>query len=294
MLTTIDINQHRIPVKNLQKVFWPEDSFSKGDLMNYYAAVWPFLAPHLYNRPVSLVRYPEGIHGQFFYQKNVPDPPAWVQTVSIASEERNIDYAMVNNLETLIWAINLGCIEVHPWLATVPALDQPTYIIVDLDPMEPATFEMAANVAYFFHLLLKELSLIAFPKISGATGLHLYIPLKPIYRFDQTSTFVKRIGEIIIRAHPDLATNERSVSRRTGKVYIDHLQNLRGKTIASVYSVRPFQGAPVSIPVLWEELTTIKPGTYTLKNTLSRLREKGDLFEPLLKLEQELPKELLE
>lgn len=293
MGSTILVNQHRVPVKNPDKVFWPDDGYTKADIMKYYASVWPYLAPHLKGRPVSLVRYPEGINGAFFYQKDIPNHPAWVNTVPIPSEDRVINYALINNLETLIWSVNLGCIEVHPWLSTVSDLDLPTYLIFDLDPMEPAVFSDAVKIAQSIRILLTELKLEAFPKISGATGIHIYLPLARKYSYQQTSAFVKRIGTIIIEAFPELATNERKVSNRSGKVYIDHLQNLKGKTIASVYSLRPLPGAPVSVPVTWEELSDVHPGMFNIRNVPERLKRTGDYFEPLLHLQQELPDSLL-
>ena len=293
MSPTVEINQYQIPVKNLDKVFWPEEGFTKSDIINYYISVWPYLAPHLEGRPVSLVRYPEGVKGAFFYQKNILDPPPWVKTIPIQSDERIVNYCLINNLETLIWSVNLGCIEVHPWLSTATNLDYPSYLIFDLDPMEPATFKDSVTIAQYIKVLLNELRLEAFPKVSGATGIHIYLPIICRYSYKQTSTFVKRIGEIIINALPNLATNERKVSLRNGKVYIDHLQNLQGKTIASVYSLRPFPGAPVSIPVAWEELTSIHPVMFNIINAPERIKTTGDYFKPLLELKQKLPDSLL-
>ncbi len=289
MKSTISVNEHQVPVKNLDKTFWPDDGYTKADVMKYYASIWPYLGPHLKRRPVSLVRYPEGIKGNFFYQKDVANPPSWVDTVPIQSEDRTINYAMVNNLETLIWSVNLGCIEVHPWLSTTTHLDYPTYLIFDLDPMEPAVFSDAVKIAQFIRVLLSELNLKAFPKISGATGIHIYLPLVERYSFKQTSAFVKQIGAIIINTFPELATNERKVSNRSGKVYIDHLQNLKGKTIASVYSLRPLPGAPVSIPITWDELPDVHPGMFTIQTAPARIKKTGDYFNPLFSLKQELP-----
>lgn len=293
MAPTVKINQNHLQIKNIDKVFWPDEGYTKGDIINYYISVWPYLAPHLEGRPVSLVRYPEGIKGSFFYQKNIPDPPSWVQTVPIQSNEKTINFCIINNLETLIWSVNLGCIEIHPWLSTIPNLDYPTYLIFDLDPMEPAVFSDSVKIAQSIRILLHELKLEAFPKISGATGIHIYLPLIRRYSYKQTSAFVKKIGEIIINAFPDLATNERKVSLRKGKVYIDHLQNLQGKTIASVYSLRPFPGAPVSVPLTWQELADVHPGMFNIINTPKRIKITGDYFKPLLYLKQMLPDSLL-
>ena len=294
MEPTILVNQHQILIKNPDKVFWPDEGYTKADIMEYYASVWPYLAPYLKGRPVSLVRYPDGIKGDFFYQKDIPNPPSWVETIPIQSEDRTINYALINNLETLIWSINLGCIEVHPWLSTVTDLGRPTYLIFDLDPMGPAVFSDAAKIAQSIKVVLDQLNLKAFPKLSGATGIHIYIPVAPKYSYRQTSTFVRRVGTVIIDAFPNLATNERKVSNRGGKVYIDHLQNLKGKTIASVYSLRPLPGAPVSIPVNWDELADVHPGMFNIQNALGRIRETEDYFNPLLNFQQELPDSLLD
>lgn len=293
MDTIVQINNSKIPLTNLDKIFWPESGYTKADIMNYYTAVWPYLEPHLKDRPVSLVRYPDGITGNYFYQKNVLHPPEWVETLPIKSDDRLVNYVMINNLETLIWTINLGCIEIHPWLSTKTDLHHPTYLIFDLDPMEPANFSDTVKIANFIRMILNELKLAAFPKVSGATGIHIYLPLKQIYSFKQTSKFVKKIGELIIKTFPSLATNERKVTKRSGKVYIDHLQNLHGKTIASVYSLRPFPEAPVSMPVSWNELSDCHPSMFNITNAVQLLKQRGDLFKDLLVLKQILPDEFL-
>ncbi|MGQ9779987.1 MAG: non-homologous end-joining DNA ligase [Bacillota bacterium] len=292
-MPSLTVDRHEVRVTHLDKVFWPEEGYTKADVMNYYVRVWPLLAPHLRHRPLSLVRYPDGITGEYFYQKDCPNPPDFVETVEIPSEDRVIRYTMANNLPTVIWAVNLGAIEFHPWLSTRYDLDRPTYAVFDLDPMPPATYADAVRVAQAIKALTDRLGLALYPKISGATGLHLYLPIAPKYTFAQTSTFVKRLGETVIATMPELATHARRVADRAGKVYIDHLQNLRGKTIASVYSLRPLPGAPVSLPVTWEELPTTNPTGFTLRNALARLEKVGDLFADLLHLRQELPPDLL-
>jgi bifunctional non-homologous end joining protein LigD len=289
----LQLNGYEIPVSNLDKVYWPEEGITKGDIIEYYIRVWPWLGPHLYGRPLSLVRYPEGIKGDFFYQKNFPDPPPWVQVLPVETNERTVHYAMANNLETLIWSINLGCIEVHPWLSRYDQLDRPTYVIFDLDPMPPAGFMEALEIAFAIRELTQTLKLACFPKVSGATGIHIYLPIKRLYTYKQTSTFVKHLGEIIIEAMPQRATNERKIQMRSGKVYIDHLQNLQGKTIASVYSIRPFPGAPVSMACTWEELKRFEPNSFNNQNAPLRLAERGDFFSELLHTEQTLPQKLL-
>jgi bifunctional non-homologous end joining protein LigD len=289
----LPIDGFNVPVSNLEKVYWPAEGITKGEVIEYYIRLWPWLQPHLADRPLSLARYPEGIAGAFFYQKNFSDPPPWVTSLPLSGEGHTIHYVLANNLATLIWSVNLGCIEVHPWLSRAVDLAHPNYVIFDLDPMPPATFDQAIPIALAIQTLTQELSLTTFPKISGATGIHIYLPVKPIYSFQQTSTFVKRIGEIIIDAMPDRATNERSMALRAGKVYLDHLQNIQGKTIAAVYSLRPFTGIPVSMPCTWEELPHLCPESFTIHNAVARLQQCGDLFQDLLRLKQILPEELL-
>jgi bifunctional non-homologous end joining protein LigD len=290
----LPIDGYQVPVVNLDKIFWPDEGITKGEVMEYYIRIWPWLRPHLQGRPLSLVRYPEGITGDYFYQKDFPQPPPWVATLPLASEGRVVRYVIASNLATLIWSVNLGCIEVHPWLSGVADLDRPNYIIFDLDPMPPATFGQTVQIAQAVQTLLRELGLTIFPKISGATGIHIYLPVKPVYTYHQTSSFAKRIGEIIIHAWPDLATHERRVKLRTGKVYLDYLQNIKGKTIASVYSLRPLPGAPVSMACTWEELPSLRPESFPLRRALIRLTDTGDLFQELLRLEQVLPEKLLD
>lgn len=286
--TIVSVEGHTLILSNVDKIFWPQQGYTKADILQYYTAVWPFIAPHLHNRPLSLVRYPNGATGNFFYQKNFPDAPLWVERVPLRAENRVTFYCMANNLATLLWSVNLGCIEVHPWLSRFPDLKNPTYVIIDLDPMEPADFSDAVEVALALKLLLDQVNLRSFPKISGATGLHIYIPIDPVYTFKQTSQLVESLGSIVIRTMPDKATNQRAIKDRGGRVYIDHLQNLRGKTIAAVYSLRPFAGAPVSMPVRWEELRDVNPGSFTIKNAIDRIKKEGDLFAPLLNLSQSL------
>ncbi|MGD8399672.1 MAG: non-homologous end-joining DNA ligase [Bacillota bacterium] len=293
MKNYLPVDGFEVPVANLEKVFWPGEGITKGDVVQYYIRIWPWLQPHLAGRPLSLVRYPDGITGKFFYQKNFPDPPPWVETLPVNRGRRTVHYVLGNNLATLIWSVNLGCIEVHPWLSQATDLEHPGYIIFDLDPMPPAGFDAAIPVAQAIQTLTRQLSLETFPKISGATGIHIYLPLKPVYTFAQTGTFVKRLGEIIIKALPNQATNERRIALRAGKVYLDHLQNIQGKTIASVYSLRPFAGAPVSMPCTWEELPRLRPDSFSLHNAMTRLKQTGDLFQGLLRLKQILPEELL-
>jgi len=290
---TLTINGHKVPVKNLEKTFWPEEGFTKGQIIEYYIKIWPYISGHLTDRPLSLVRYPEGITGDFFYQKNFPEAPEWVETIPVESKNRTINYAMANNLETLVWSINLGCIEIHPWLSKRGDLNRPTHVIIDLDPMPPAGLAETVEVCMALKSLLDHLKLAAFPKFSGATGIHIYIPLAPLYTFKQTSIFIQKLGEAVIGVLPHLATNERQVKKRAGKIYIDHLQNLKGKTIASVYSLRPLPGAPVSMPVSWEELSMVRPADFSLATAADEIKRRKELFAPVLTLKQKLPSKLL-
>lgn len=282
-----------VKVTHLDKKLWPEEGITKGDLIEYYIRVWPYIRYYLEGRPLSLVRYPHGIEGEFFYHKDFPDAPPWVERLEVRHHGKPVHYVMVNNPATLVWCANLGSIEVHPWLSKNPALNRPTYAVFDLDPMEPCGLAEAVEVALAIKTLTERLGLYAFPKISGATGIHIYLPIEPLYEFSQTAEFVRSLSEVVVKAMPDVATNERSIIARGGRVYIDYLQNLKGKTIASVYSVRPFPGARVSYPCGWDELADIDPYDYTIRTVPNKLSLMGDKFDQILSLRQTLPAELL-
>jgi bifunctional non-homologous end joining protein LigD len=278
---------------NLDKIFWPEDGYTKGDLIEYYDKISPYLIPHLFDRPLVFERFPDGIYGQSFYQKDAPDyTPAWIRTQSIWSEdvERYIRYFIGADREQLLYIANMGNIQHNPWMSRVQQLDYPDYLVFDLDPVE-APFATVQRVALDLKDVLDELGLRAYPKTSGASGIHVHLPvLENTFTYEDVRTFAEAIASIVVRRIPDCATIERTVRRRKPhEVYIDYLQNIRGKTVASVYSPRPRPSAPVSTPLKWEELKRpVDPKTHTIKTIFKRLDKYGDLFEKTLTDRQDI------
>ena len=273
-----------IELSRLDKPFWPEEGLTKAHLIAYYLEVAPYLLPHLKDRPLSLRRYPEGARDRGFFQKQAPDfVPPWVRRVPIAAEQRLIDFIVCDDLPTLVWLANLGCIDQNPWASRVPRLDQPDYVIFDLDPFPPAGLKESIRVALRLRELLDELGLVGYPKLSGATGFHVYLPIAEGYDFGIVRRFAGIIGRHLRQRAPELITMEWPVARRSGRVFFDHLMNTRGKTVASAYSVRPFPGAPVSAPLSWNEVhEELDPRAFSLHSMPGRLAGIGDLFAPVL------------
>jgi len=283
----------RIEFTNLDKVFWPEDGYTKGDLIEYYDKVSPYLIPHLQDRPLVFERFPNGIYGESFYQKDAPDhTPDWIRTQKMWSEdvERDIRYFIGADREQLLYIANTGNIQQNPWMSRVQHLDYPDYLVFDLDPVE-APFSSVQQVAIILKQVLDELGLRVYPKTSGASGIHVHLPvLENTFTYEDVRTFAGAIASIVVHRAPDLATIVRAVKKRKGHhVYVDYLQNIRGKTVASVYSPRPREGAPVSTPLKWEEFKKpIDPKAFTIKTIFKRLQKFGDLFEPALADRQDI------
>lgn len=283
----------RLALTNLEKIFWPEDGYTKGDLIQYYTDIEETLSPYLQDRPLVLKRYPDGIHGEYFYQKDAPDHiPAWVRTRQMWSEEtqRNIRYFVGCDRGLLPFLANLGGITQNPWSSRIGHLDRPDYVIFDLDPVEGVAFRSVQKVALELNAVLQELELRAYPKTSGATGIHVYLPLlEDQFSYADVRTFAEAIATIVVSRLPALATIERAVSRRPQAVYVDYLQNVKGKTVASVYSPRARPGAPVSTPLRWEELRrAVNPGRYTIKTIFRRLARVGDLWSAVAQDRQDI------
>src|SRR5437773_6146453 len=283
----------RIEFTNLAKVFWPEDGYTKGDLIEYYDKISPFLISHLLDRPLVFERFPDGIYGQSFYQKDAPGyTPEWIRTEEIWSEDvqRSIRYFIGASREQLLYIANTGNIQQNPWMSRVQPLDYPDYLVFDLDPVEPP-FSSVQSVAIILNQVLDELGLRSYPKTSGASGIHVHLPvLEKTFTYEEVRLFAEAVASIVVQRAPDLATIERVVRRRKAHhVYIDFLQNVRGKTVASVYSPRPRQGAPVSTPLKWQEFKRpIDPKAFTIKTIFKRLDKFGDLFEPALTDRQDI------
>jgi len=317
----------KVNLSNLDKVYWKatEDHgiITKGDLINYYDSMSSLVLPHLKDRPLSLSRYPDGVDGKSFYQKDWNhSKPEYVKTVRVHSEHRGevINYLICNNRESLLWIVNLGAIEMHPWYSRIKDFDScdsnsllyeekcglnfPDFIVFDLDPyiyagtkkkgMEPEYnlkgFRATVEVAYHLKDLLLELKIKSFVKTSGKTGLHIYIPITQKYTYDQTRSFAEIIGKTIISKFPKKVTMEWNTIKRKGKVFFDYNQNSRGKTIASIYSVRPTLSATVSMPIGWNKLDDIRPTDFTLKTVPTLTRGKRDEWEGVLKIKQDLGK----
>jgi bifunctional non-homologous end joining protein LigD len=276
----------RVTISNPRKIFWPDDGYTKSDLIGYYERVSPWLLPYLANRPLVLTRYPDGIKGKSFYQKDAPDfAPAWVRTERIWAKdaERDIDYFVVDDVETLRYVVNLGTIPLHLWASRIGSLERPDWLVLDLDP-KGAPFTDVVKIARAIHRLLDALALPSYVKTSGATGLHILLPLGARYTYEETRTFARLLATLGVEAEPKIATIVRPVRDRGGKVYIDYLQNGHGQTIVSPFSVRPLRGAPVSCPLRWEEVTArLVPARFTIATMPARLAKVGDPVAPVLR-----------
>ncbi len=280
-----EAHRPEVRVTNPTKVFWPGEGYTKADLIAYYEAVAPLLLPYLRDRPLVLTRYPDGIAGKSFFQKDAPDfVPAWVRTERIYSKdaEREIDYFIVNDLETLRYVVNLGTIPLHLWGSRLGSLDRPDWLVLDLDP-KGAPFAAVVRVARRLRRILERLELPSYVKTSGATGLHILIPLGARYSHEEARTFARLLAMLAVEAEPEIATVARPLRARGGKVYIDFVQNGHGRTIVAPFSVRPLPGAPVSCPLRWGEVTArLDPGRFTIKAAPARFEKLGDPLAPVL------------
>ena len=286
-------NTPKIEFTNLDKVFWPEHGYTKGDLIDYYDKISPYIIPHLLDRPLVFERFPNGIYGQSFYQKDAPDhTPDWIRTQEIYSEDvdRRIRYFIGATREQLLYIANMGNIQQNPWMSRVQHLDMPDYLVFDLDPVE-APYSTVQRVALVLKDVLDELGLRGHPKTSGASGIHVHLPvLENTFTYEDVRIFAEAIASIVVARAPEDATIERVVKKRKAHhVYVDYLQNIRGKTVASVYSPRPRPDAPVSTPLKWEEFRRpIDPKEFTIKTIFKRLDKFGDLFEKALADRQDI------
>ncbi|MDP4196435.1 MAG: non-homologous end-joining DNA ligase, partial [Bacteroidota bacterium] len=254
----------KLVLNNLSKIYFPEDKITKGDIINYYKKIGHYILPYLKNRPHTLLRHPNGISEEGFFQKDLKEnSPDWIKTIEIQSEsnKRTIKYIVCTNQASLLYMVNLGCIEINPWLSKVDRLNLPDYMVIDLDPLE-AEFNMVVETALTVKEILDESNIKSFCKTSGATGLHIYVPLSGKYEFETSKSFAHMIVRLVHNKIPDITSLERNPSKRSGKVYLDYLQNRSGQTIAAPYSVRPKPGATVSAPLNWDE---VKPGLDPMK-----------------------------
>jgi bifunctional non-homologous end joining protein LigD len=273
-----------VSLTNLDKIFWPKEKYTKGDLIEYYRKMWPFLKKYLKDRPQSLNRFPNGIKGESFYQKDLKSVPPYGKTVQVyaESEQKMINYFIANNQESLLYLVNLGCIEINVWNARYQNPDYPDYMVLDLDP-ENISFQKVVETALVIRDILDKADIESYCKTSGATGLHIYVPLGAKYSTRQVIEFAKIIAYLTHQRLPNITSVERSPSQRSKRVYLDYLQNRRHQTMATPYSVRPRKGAPVSTPLTWEEVKPgLDPGDFTMKNIFRRLDRVGDLWKGVL------------
>jgi bifunctional non-homologous end joining protein LigD len=280
------MGEYPVRVSNLEKILWPEAGIRKVDYIRYIIQMAPYLLPHLNDRPLTVIRYPDGIHAHSFYQKNAPkDTPEWVQTFPVWSDESNrtIRYILANHTSTLIWLANQACIEFHPWYSRIDDPRSPTNIALDLDPSVPG-FEKVREVALRLKEVLDDLGLPSYPKTSGATGIQIFIPLAPGFTYEDTRLITSFIGRYMAEKYPEQVTIERLVRDRGNKVYLDYLQHAPNKTLIAPYSARAVQRACVSAPLTWEELERgAVPEDFTLFNMVSRVKQVGDLFSAFTK-----------
>lgn len=281
------VGRQKVRLSNQQKLYWPKEKITKGDLVQYYNSIAPVMLPYLKNRPESMHRFPNGITGPSFYQKDV-DPkiiPDWLKTQKMysSSNKAYIDYLVCNDAATLVYMANLGCIEIHPWNSRIATPDNPDWMVIDLDP-EAIDFKAVVKTAIEVRRLFEELDITSYCKTSGSTGLHIYVPLAAKYTYDIARSFGELIAHAVHERIPDITSVVRQPKKRQGKVYLDYLQNSRGQTLAAPYSVRPKPGATVSTPLEWSEVTArLDPKKFTIKTIFKRLDSKGDLWSPVLK-----------
>jgi len=294
----VDIDGRRLSLSNLDKVFYPETGFTKGQVIDYYTRVAPVLLGHLRGRPLTLKRYPNGVTGTYFYEKQCPaHRPDWVVTAPVWSRHnsRTIDFCLCDDLPTLVWLANLADLELHTSLALAVDVTAPTIVAFDLDPGPPATIVQCAEVALRLREAFEHLGLAAFPKTSGSKGMQVYVPLNTPASYAQTKPFAHGIAQVLERRHPGLVVSDMKKSLRAGRVLVDWSQNDEHKTTVNVYSLRARERPTVSTPLRWEEVEGVRESgdpeelAFTSGQVLARVAEHGDLFAPVVELEQELP-----
>ncbi len=280
------VDGHRLKFTNLNKMFYPADGVVKRDLLNYYDAVAPLILPHLKDRPLSLKRYPNGIDADFFFQKEVAESfPKWLRT-DIADGIRHV---IGEDRATLLFLVNLGCIDHNPWMSRIGSLEHPDYLLIDLDPQD-CPYSKIVEAALLVRARLDKAELESYPKSTGGDGMHLFVPLEPVYTYEQVRSFAELLSHLAVQERPDLFTTPRAVARRErGKVYFDWQQIAEGKTISAPYVLRAYPGAPVATPLAWREVTArLDPAQFNIKNAVARFDRVGDLFEGVLKRPQRL------
>jgi bifunctional non-homologous end joining protein LigD len=281
-----------VSLTHLDKVYWPDEGYTKGDLVKYYYEVSKYILPYLKDRPLIMKRYPDGIRGNSFHQHDVDEAPDFVRTAKLEVVEGHaVDYIVGDNTATLLYMANLGAIERHPWHSRTSDIEHPDWFVFDLDPGAGVEFTTICELAVGVKDVLERLRLEGYPKTSGSRGIHVYVPIKPQYSYDEVARLAEQVATIVAREHPRIATVERQLARRKrGQIYVDHMQNARGKSVVAPYSVRPREGASVSAPLEWKEVerAKLRIQDFHIKNMLARIAGKGELFQPVLKSRQSL------
>jgi bifunctional non-homologous end joining protein LigD len=287
--TALDVDGHRLKFTNLNKVFYPADGYTKRDVINFYAGVADLLVPHLQGRPLSLKRYPNGIDQDFFFQKDASGFPDWLHREELADDEESKTRVICDDKASLLYLANLGCIDQNPYMSRLGTLEHPDFILIDLDPYH-CGYDRIVEAAQLVREKLRLIGLTGYPKTTGGNGMHVYVPVEPIYTSAQTRSFAEILARWVSAERPDLFTTPRMVSaREKGKVYFDYLQNASGKTISSPYVLRAHPGAPVATPLKWDEVVPgLKPAQFHIANVLRRFERVGDLFAGVLSKPQEL------
>jgi bifunctional non-homologous end joining protein LigD len=294
----VDVEGKRLSLSNLDKVLYPATGFTKGQVIDYYARIAPALLPHLRGRPVTMKRYPDGVDGEYFYEKNAPKHrPEWVKTAPVWSRHnrRHINFLLVDDLPTLTWLANLASLEIHPSLALAADINQPTMMVFDLDPGPPANIVQCAQVAVWLRDIFQHWGLQCFPKTSGSKGMQVYVPLNTSTTYDVTKPFAHALARLLEHEHPELVVSAMKKEVRAGKVFVDWSQNDEHKTTISVYSLRAREHPTVSTPVSWSEVERALQKkdasllVFEAPQVLQRVQNMGDLHEPVLELRQKLP-----
>ncbi len=291
----ITVNKISLELTHLDKLYWPGEGITKAQVIDYYNTIHPYIQPYLRNRPESLRRTPNGIKDEGFFQKDAENiAPEWAELVILYSESarKDIHYLLCNNKATLLFLANLGCIELNPWNSRIDSLEQPDYLVMDIDPSDKNSFDQVVEICLVLRDILESIHLQGCCKTSGASGMHIYLPLGRKYDYEQCRELARLLAQVVVNKAPSLATIERSLSKRApDKIYIDHLQNKKGQTLATAYSLRPRKGATVSAPLEWKEVKKgLSPQQFNIKNMGKRLQQKGDLFSPVLGKGIHLPK----
>lgn len=296
--SAVDIQGRHLKLSNLQKVLYPATGFTKKDVIDYYVRIAPAIIPHLTGRALTRKRYPDGVDGEPFYEKNAPmHRPDWVKTAPIWSHgnRRTVHYVLADDLPTLVWLANLAALELHPSLALAEDIMCPTEMVFDLDPGPPANIVQCCQVAFWLREIFEHFGLKSFPKTSGSKGLQIYVPLNTPTTYDATKMFSHALAQLLEHDHPDLVVSDMKKSVRTGKVFVDWSQNDEHKTTVAVYSLRAREHPTVSTPVTWEEVERAQKKkdasllVFEAKKVVGRFEKLGDLFEPVLELKQKLP-----